>query len=75
MVGWSGAAHLRATSVVMSSTRVGVAFIVAGVILVVVGSFEDVSRNDVLHTIATTLIVFGAVVLSVSTEDNDQAAD
>ncbi len=58
----------------MSGTRVGAAFMVAGAILILIGSL-DVGRNDVIHTIATSLIVFGAVVVSVATEGNDQAAD
>ena len=58
----------------MSGTRVGVAFMVAGAVLILLGSL-DVRRNDLIHTVATTLIVFGAVVLSVATEGNDQAAD
>lgn len=58
----------------MSSTRVGAAFIVAGLILVVIGSL-DVGRDDLIHTVATTLVVFGAVVISVATEASDQASD
>lgn len=58
----------------MSGTRVGVAFMVAGAFLIVLGSLDD-GPNDLLHTVATTLIVFGAVVLSVATEGNDQATD
>lgn len=58
----------------MSGTRVGVAFIVAGSILILLGTLE-VGRDDLMHTVATTLIVFGAVVLSVATESRDQASD
>lgn len=58
----------------LSGTRVGVAFMVAGAILIVLGTL-DVGRDDLIHTVATTLVVFGAVVLSVATEGNDQAAD
>ncbi|CAN5537536.1 hypothetical protein BH24ACT4_BH24ACT4_06630 [soil metagenome] len=58
----------------MSGTRVGVGFMVAGAILIIIGSL-DVGRNDVIHTVATTLIVFGAVVLSVGTEGNEEATD
>ncbi len=58
----------------MTGTRVGVAFMVAGAILIAIGSL-DVGRNDVVHTVATTLIVFGAVVLSVATESKDQVTD
>lgn len=58
----------------MSGTRVGVAFIVAGSILILLGTLE-VGRDDLMHTLATTLIVFGAVVLSVATESRDQASD
>lgn len=58
----------------MSGTRVGVGFMVAGAILILIGTL-DVGRNDLIHTVATTLIVFGAVVLSVATESKDQAAD
>lgn len=58
----------------MSSTRVGASFIVAGLILVVIGALE-VGRDDLIHTVATTLVVFGAVVISVATEASDQAPD
>ncbi len=58
----------------LSGTRVGVAFMVAGAILIVIGAL-DVGRDDLIHTVATTLIVFGAVVLSVATEASDQAVD
>ncbi len=58
----------------MTGTRVGVAFMVAGAILVVLGAIE-VGRDDLVHTVATTLIVFGAVVISVATEASDQATD
>lgn len=58
----------------MSSTRVGASFIVAGLILVVLGALE-VGRDDLIHTVATTLVVFGAVVISVATEASDQAPD
>jgi len=58
----------------LSGTRVGVAFMVAGAILIVIGAL-DVGRDDLIHTVATTLIVFGAVVLSVATEATDQAPD
>lgn len=58
----------------MSGTRVGVAFMAAGAFLILLGSLDS-GRNDILHTVATSLIVFGAVVLSVATEGNDQAAD
>jgi hypothetical protein len=59
---------------VLSGTRVGVAFMVAGAILILIGAL-DVGRDDLIHTVATTLIVFGAVVLSVATEATDQAKD
>lgn len=58
----------------LSGTRVGVAFMVAGAVLVIIGAL-DVGRDDLVHTVATTLIVFGAVVLSVATEASDQATD
>jgi hypothetical protein len=58
----------------LSGTRVGVAFMVAGAILILIGAL-DVGRDDLIHTVATTLIVFGAVVLSVATEATDQAPD
>lgn len=58
----------------LSGTRVGVAFMVAGAILILIGAL-DVGRDDLIHTVATTLIVFGAVVLSVATEASDQATD
>lgn len=58
----------------LSGTRAGVAFIVAGTILILIGALE-VGRDDLIHTVATTLIVFGAVVLSVATEATDQAND
>lgn len=58
----------------MTGTRVGVAFIAAGAVLVLVGAL-GVGRDDLVHTVATTLIVFGAVVLSVATEASDQASD
>ena len=51
----------------LSGTRMGVAFIAAGAVLVILGALE-VGRDDLIHTVATTLIVFGAVVLSVATE-------
>jgi hypothetical protein len=61
---------------VFSAMRMGVAFMVAGAVLIVLGALDlDVGRDDLLHTVATTLIVFGAVVLSVATEATDQAAD
>ena len=56
----------------LSGTRMGVAFIAAGAVLVILGALE-VGRDDLIHTVATTLIVFGAVVLSVATEATDQA--
>lgn len=56
----------------MSGTRLGVAFMVAGAILVVIGTL-DVTGDDLIHTIATSLVVFGAVVLSVATEGQDEA--
>jgi hypothetical protein len=56
----------------LSGTRMGVAFMAAGAVLVVLGALE-VGRDDLIHTVATTLIVFGAVVLSVATEATDQA--
>ncbi|WCO66444.1 hypothetical protein PO878_18255 [Iamia majanohamensis] len=59
----------------MSGTRVGVAFMVAGAVLIVIGSLDVGGRTDVIHTLATSLIVFGAVVVSVATEGRDQAAD
>ncbi|HEV7720238.1 MAG TPA: hypothetical protein VGO60_03090 [Iamia sp.] len=58
----------------LSGTRVGVAFMAAGAILILIGAL-DVGRDDLIHTVATTLIVFGAVVLSVATEATDQAND
>ena len=58
----------------LSGTRVGVAFMAAGAILIILGTL-DVGRDDLIHTVATTLIVFGAVVLSVATEASDQAVD
>ena len=58
----------------LSGTRVGVAFMAAGAILILIGAL-DVGRDDLIHTVATTLIVFGAVVLSVATEATDQAPD
>lgn len=58
----------------MSSTRVGAAFIVAGLILIGIGALE-VGRDDLIHTVATTLVVFGAVVISVATEASDRAQD
>lgn len=58
----------------MSGTRVGVAFMVAGAFLIIIGSL-DVGRNDLIHTVATTMIVFGAVVVSVATERNDGVTD
>lgn len=58
----------------LSGTRVGVAFMAAGAILIIIGAL-DVGRDDLIHTVATTLIVFGAVVLSVATEASDQAID
>ena len=58
----------------LSGTRVGVAFMAAGAILILIGALE-VGRDDLVHTVATTLIVFGAVVLSVATEASDQAPD
>jgi hypothetical protein len=58
----------------LSGTRVGVAFMAAGAILIIIGAL-DVGRDDLVHTVATTLIVFGAVVLSVATEASDQATD
>jgi len=51
-----------------------VAFIVAGLILIVLGTLE-VGRDDLMHTVATSMIVFGAVVISVATEGKDQASD
>ena len=57
-----------------SAMRMGVAFMVAGAVLIVIGAL-DVGRDDLIHTVATTLIVFGAVVLSVATEATDQARD
>jgi hypothetical protein len=47
---------------------------VAGAVLIVLGAVAD-GRDDLIHTVATTLIVFGAVVLSVATEASDQATD
>lgn len=58
----------------MTGTRAGVAFIVAGLILIVLGTLE-VGRDDLMHTVATSMIVFGAVVISVATEGKDQASD
>lgn len=58
----------------VSGTRVGVAFMVAGAFLILLGAL-DVGRDDLIHTIATTLIVFGAVVLSVATEGQDQTQE
>lgn len=58
----------------MSGTRVGVAFMVAGAVLIILGAVE-VGRDDLIHTVATSLIVFGAVVISVATEASDQASD
>ena len=58
----------------MTGTRVGVAVIAAGVILIVIGAL-GVGRDDLIHTVATTMIVFGAVVLSVATEGQDQVPD
>ena len=58
----------------MTGTRVGVAVMAAGVILIVIGAL-DVGRDDLIHTVATTLVVLGAVVLSVATEASDQAKD
>ena len=58
----------------MTGTRAGVAFIVAGLILIVLGTLE-VGRVDLMHTVATSMIVFGAVVISVATEGKDQASD
>lgn len=58
----------------MTGTRVGAAFIAAGAVLILLGAIE-VGRDDLVHTVATTLIVFGAVVLSVATEASDQSTD
>lgn len=58
----------------MTGTRVGAAFIVAGVVMILIGAL-DVGGNDLIHTVATTLVVFGAVVLSVGTEGNDEVPD
>jgi hypothetical protein len=59
---------------VVTGTRMGVAFMAAGAVLILLGTL-DVGRDDLIHTLATTLIVFGAVVLSVATEGQDQAPD
>ena len=58
----------------MTGTRVGVAVMAAGAILIIIGAL-DVSRDDLIHTVATTLVVLGAVVLSVATEATDQAKE
>lgn len=55
----------------LSGTRLGAAFIVAGIVLVVIGTL-DVAGDDLIHTIATSLVVFGAVVLSIATEGQDE---
>lgn len=70
MVGW----RCGSGTVVMTGTRVGAAFIAAGAVMILLGAIE-VGRDDLVHTVATTLIVFGAVVLSVATEASDQSAD
>lgn len=57
----------------LSGTRLGVAFMVAGGVLVLLGTL-DVAGDDLVHTIATTLIVFGAVLLSIATEGQDETA-
>lgn len=58
----------------LSGTRTAVAFMAAGAVLIIIGAL-DLGRDDLIHTVATTLIVFGAVVLSVATEATDQAKD
>jgi 4-amino-4-deoxy-L-arabinose transferase-like glycosyltransferase len=58
----------------MTGTRVGVAVMAAGVILIIIGAL-DVGRDDLIHTVATTLVVLGAVILSVATEATDQARE
>lgn len=58
----------------MTGTRVGVAVMAAGVVLIVLGAL-DVGRDDLIHTVATTLVVLGAVILSVATEATDQARE
>ncbi len=58
----------------MTGTRVGVAVMAAGAILIVLGAL-DVGRDDLIHTVATTLVVLGAVILSVATEATDQARE
>jgi hypothetical protein len=55
----------------LSGTRLGVAVMVAGAIMIVIGTL-DVAGDDLIHTIATSMIVFGAVVLSIATEGNDE---
>ena len=58
----------------MTGTRMGVTFMAAGAFLILLGTL-DVGRDDLIHTLATTLIVFGAVVLSVATEGQDEVPD
>lgn len=57
----------------ISGTRLGVAFMVAGAVLIVLGTL-DVAGDDLIHTIATSLVVFGAVVMCISTEARDETA-
>ena len=41
---------------------------------IIIGAF-GLGSDDLIHTVATSLVVFGAVVISVATEASDQATD
>lgn len=54
----------------MTAVRFGVGFIILGIVLIAVGALSE-NRDDLIHTLGTTAVVFGAVVLSIATEAKD----
>lgn len=54
----------------VTAVRFGVGFIVLGAVLIILGAISE-SRGDIIHTLGTTAVVFGAVVTSIATEAKD----
>ncbi len=57
----------------MTTTRVGVALIVTGILLIVVGAL-DLASSNLLDIAGVGLVVSGAVAICIGTEDRTDAA-
>jgi len=58
----------------MTTTRVGVALIVVGILLIIFGAL-DVADSNLLDIAGVGLVVFGAVAICIGTEDRNVATE